>query len=130
MTTTRSGVSALLSLVLALSLSLPAGATNAPSCAVTPAVAPVGSAITVTVSGVTDKQARYGWFAVYDVGPTTRQAATTLTPVPTGDNGSGVTSRVGSTVTFLFYVQPDLGPHQVSAVYRRVFATCSYVATT
>lgn len=95
-----------------------------PGCHVEPQVAVVGQPVLVTVTNVTKKQAPYGWFAVYDTGPTTSQAVTTLSPY--GDNGSSVVSASGGTWVFLFYAQPDQGDHHVVAAYRGIFASCGY----
>jgi hypothetical protein len=122
----------LVALLLAVVLMAPAHGQRA-SCAVVPTAAIPGAAFTVTVSGLTRNLTPYGWFVVFDQGPTTKQAVSSMDygPVPQGvygDNGSYMLSwDVGAGVAqFRFYAKLDPGPHVVTASYRKVFASCAY----
>lgn len=105
------------------------------TCAVTPSTAAAGTLIRVDISGITQHMVPYGWFVVYDTGPTTVQAVSSADEGPVngvyGDNGSYTVfwDEAAGTGEFYFVVQPDPGPHVVQATYRKIFATCTYDAT-
>ena len=98
------------------------------TCSVSPSSAADGEPITVTVSGITRQMTPYGWFALYDIGPTETQAVSSLdlgTGSAFGDNGSYLVSWSGGVAVFSMHAQ-DPGTHLVEAVYRKVFASCQY----